>query len=197
MLPGAHGSHATVYLYSCTALDILGSDALAVAYDQPGVHTGHVEINWPFPETSCSPVWRAARERETLERERREREHKETAPRDVQGRPEAGPAATDPSPRAAEPLAVLLGTSTAQRLQGVGLHTLGDLAEAQIRGDRWWVFAPGIGEVRARKIVLQVSQALASVDAATSTAEVDAEVDAAKQVGDRSPTSPAKGKDGA
>lgn len=171
--------------------------APAVAYDHPAVHTRHVDINWPFPETSCSPIWRAAREREKLEREQREKEHNESAPRNVECHPEARPAATAPLPRAAEPLAVLLGTSTAQRLQGVGLHTLGDLAEAQIRGDRWWVFAPGIGEVRARKIVQQVSQALASVDAATPSAEADAGVDTAKQFGGRWPrTSPVDGQNG-
>jgi hypothetical protein len=108
-----------------------------------------VDINWPFPETSCSPIWRAAREREKRERESR--------PADA---PAPTGAAMPQSPRSSELLEVLVGPSTAQRLNAAGLHTLGHVAAAQARGDRWWVFAPGIGDARARKIAQQVSQAL-------------------------------------
>jgi hypothetical protein len=140
-----------------------------------------VDINWPFPETSCSPIWRAAREREKRERE----SHPEEVP--LPAMPQ--------SPRSSELLEVLVGPSTAQRLNAAGLHTLGDVAEAQARGGRWWVFAPGIGDARARKIAQQVSQALNPGESA-----VDSAVGSSSTVmatGIRWPGTPAADGDGA
>ena len=160
-----------------------GRCSLHLHYDlAPPAH--HVDINWPFPETSSSPIWRAAREREKRERESRPPE----------GQPLTG-AGIPQSPRSSELLEVLVGPSTAQRLNAARLHTLGDVAEAHARGERWWVFVRGIGEARARKIAQRVSQALNPEDSAAVPASGSSST--LMSVGIRWPgTSSAEGSEG-
>jgi len=76
--------------------------------------------------------------------------------------------------RWADPLEPLIGTSWAARLACVNLTTLGDVRKAEESGQRWWFFAPNIGQIRSREIVKLVDQALGGKSVAPSTTKPSA-----------------------
>ena len=153
---------------------------------KPHGFEGHDALTWPFPETQCSPVWRAWRAAQEAAGEELHgsawqaiglsqvirdgavvRRSNDAQQRSMRGLPQERPsdgtieavASSEPSTehgRLGERLDRHFGPELAARLRRAALETLGDVVTADTPGRRWWAMAPGIGPRRAREIADRV-----------------------------------------
>ena len=164
-----------------------GPQADATASDRPHFDAQDAH-NWPFPETSGSPVWqawRAARDLDRIELNKgweavglrqvmatgaqRQRgaalEHDAGRCADLShdtstAAPDAVSSSAPDRARLADRLDVHFDAQLARRLGRAALETLGDLSAAHSSGRKWWALAPGIGPKRALEIVARVHSLL-------------------------------------